>query len=132
MRSMFLIALLVPAFASQASSAQPTDAELADWTAFLRSLSVPVTVELCPALLPGHPDYANIAGNWLTAHEAQIERGREFARAGLPQGHDFDQYHAAMVADFKQKLLAKPESAQMKMCTETLNMLQKGPAAGGA
>ena len=126
MRPFVLALLLIPSFAVQASPDKPTDAELNDWMTFLRSISLPVTTEVCTPLLADKGDYANVAAKWLDAHQAEISRGRDFAKAGLPKDRDFDQYHANMAADFKQKLLTKPEASQLAICTDSLNALQKG------
>lgn len=131
MRPLAFALLLIPSFAVQASPDKPTDAELDDWMTFLRSISLPITTEVCAPLLADQGDYAGVAAKWLDAHQEEISRGRDFAKAGLPKDRDFDQYHANMAADFKQKLLAKPEAAQLAICTDSLNALQKGIAHGG-
>lgn len=125
MRAFVLSLLLTSSFTVQASPDKPTDAELTDWMTFLRSISLPVTTEVCTPLLAGQGDYVGVAAKWLETHHAEISRGREFAKAGLPKDRDFDQYHANMAADFKQKLLAKPEASQRAICTDSLNALQK-------
>ena len=122
--------LLISSFAVQASPDKPTDPELDDWMTFLRSISLPVTTEVCTPLLADQEDYAGVAAKWLETHQAAISRGRDFAKAGLPKDRDFDQYHANMAADFKQKLLAKPEDSQRTICTDSLNALRKGIANG--
>lgn len=131
MRPLVLVLLLTTAFAAQATPDKPTDAELDEWMTFLRSISLPVTTEVCTPLLADQGDYAGIAAKWLAAHQAEIFRGRDFAKAGLPKDRDFDQYHANMAADFKQKLLAKPEASQLAICADSLKALQKGIANGG-
>lgn len=132
MRSLILFLLFIPAVAVQASTAQPTEAELDDWMAFLRSVSLPITSEVCSPLLGDKADYATVAAQWVAAHQPQIDRGREFAKAGSPEGRDFEQYHDSMAADFKVKLLAKPEAAQMTICTESLSALRDGVSGDGA
>ncbi|MCC6757156.1 MAG: hypothetical protein IT474_04225 [Arenimonas sp.] len=124
MRPLLLALLLVPSFVAQASPDKPTDAELNDWMTFLRSISLPVTTEVCTPLLADEGDYSDAATKWLEAHQAEISRGRDFAKAGLPKDRDFDQYHANMAADFKQKLLAKPEASQRAICTDSLNAMK--------
>ncbi|GEM_PF-4531951 len=131
MRLLVLSLLLTSSFAAQASPEKPTDAELNDWMAFLRSISLPVTTDVCAPLLADRGDYAGVAAKWLETHRAEISRGREFAKAGLPKDRDFDQYHANMAADFKQKLLAKPEASQLAICSDSLHALQKGIAGDG-
>lgn len=126
MRTIVLALLLIPSFTLQASPDKPTDAELDDWMTFLRSISLPVTAEVCTPLLATQGDYAAVAAKWLEAHQAEISRGRDFAKAGSPKDRDFDQYHANMAADFKQKLLAKPEASQLAICADSMNALQKG------
>ncbi|GAB3001423.1 hypothetical protein GCM10010960_07040 [Arenimonas maotaiensis] len=125
MRLLALSLLLTSAFAAQASPEKPTDAELNDWMAFLRSISLPIITEVCTPLLADQGDYAGVAAKWLETHHAEIARGRDFTKAGSPKDRDFDQYHANMAADFKQKLLAKPEASQRAICTDSLNALQK-------
>ena len=124
MRPLLLALLLIPSFAAQAAPDKPTDAELNDWMTFLRSISLPVTTEVCTPLLADKGDYAGVASKWLDAHQAEISRGRDFAKTGLPKDRDFDQYHANMAADFKQKLLAKPEASQRAICTDSLNAMK--------
>ncbi len=131
MRTHILPLLLASSFAVQASPEKPTDAELNDWMTFLRSISLPVTTEVCMPLLAAQGDYADVAARWLEAHQTEISRGRDFAKAGSPKDRDFDQYHANMAADFKQKLLAKPEASQLAICTDSMNALQKGIAGNG-
>jgi hypothetical protein len=131
MRSLILALLFVP-LAAPASTAEPTEAELNDWMAFLRSVSLPVTTEICAPLVAGKADYAAAASQWTTVHQSEIDRGREFARAGSPAGRDFEQYHAAMAADFKAKLSAKPESARAAICEDSLKVLKKAAPAAGA
>ena len=132
MRSLVLALVLAPAVAAQASPDKPTDAELGDWMLFLRSVSLPVTKDVCTRLLSGNADYSEAADKWLVAHEAEIARGRELAKAGLPKDRDFDQYHAAMAEDFRQKIVAKPEAAKLSLCTDSLKTLQNGVPGGGA
>lgn len=128
MRLLVLSLLLTSSFAAQASPEKPTDAELNDWMAFLRSISLPVTTDVCAPLLADRGDYAGVAAKWLETHHGEILRGRDFAKASSPEDRDFDQYHANMATDFKQKLLAKPESSQRAICTDSLNALKKGTA----
>ena len=53
MRLLVLSLLLTSSFVAQASPEKPTDAELNDWMTFLRSISLPVTTEVCTPLLAG-------------------------------------------------------------------------------
>jgi hypothetical protein len=114
------------------SGAEPTDAQLEDWTIFLRSISLPVTSEVCGPLLGDAANYAAIAGIWLAANGDQILRGREFAKTGTPEGRDFNQLYADMAADFRKKLLAKPDDVRRALCKESLETLKKSvrPATG--
>lgn len=122
--SQLLFSVLAVSFTASASTDKPTDAELNDWMAYLKSLSLPVTSEVCNPLLADKAAYSEIAQKWLGAHAEEIKRGHDFAVAGSPEGRDFDQYHAAMVTDFKQKLVAKPDDAKLKICNESLEALQ--------
>lgn len=131
MRTLLFIALSASSLLAQASTEQPTDAELGDWMTFLRSVSLPVTTEVCAPLLADKADYPAVATQWMQAHQAEIERGREFARAGMPEGRDFDKEHAAMAADFRAKLMAKPEATRLGMCSDSLNVLSKGLGTEG-
>jgi hypothetical protein len=127
------ILLSILAFTStvSASTSNPTDAELNDWMAYLKSVSLPVTIEVCSPLLAGKASYSEIAKQWLDAHADEIQRGHDFAVAGTPKGRDFDQYYAAMLADFKQTLTAKPDDAKLKVCNESLEALQKSDVRPG-
>ena len=130
--SLLLFPVLAATFTASASTDKPTDAELNDWMAYLKSVSMPVTSEVCSPLLAGKAEYSEIAQRWLDAHAEEIKRGHDFAVAGTPKGRDFDQYYAAMQADFKQKLIAKPDDAKLKICNESLQALQNGVAQPGA
>ena len=114
-----------------ASTDNPTNDELSDWMTYLRSVSLPVTIETCPSVLPENSDYAKIANLWLDSHDEQIKRGHDFAVAGSPKDRDFDQYTAKMLADFKEKFQAKPSDAKLKMCEDSLETLQKVAAKSG-
>ena len=114
-----------------ASTDKPTDSELNDWMTYLRSVSLPVTIETCPSVLPENSDYAQIANLWLEANGEQIKRGHDFAVAGSPKDRHFDQYTAKMLADFKEKFQAKPSDIKLKMCKDSLETLQKGAAKSG-
>ena len=132
-RSIVFLASTLAVFSVHASTSKPTDAELDDWMAFLRSVSLPVTREVCGPLLQGEANYVDVAGRWLESHGEAIRRGREFALAGNHKDRDFGQYHAAMLEDFKQKVLARSDDARLSLCKESLEALQKGlTQPGGA
>ena len=124
-RSILFLTTLLAASTAVASPEKPTDSELNDWTTYLRSVSLPVTMDACPAVLPADAGYADVARRWLESHGEAIKRGHDFAVAGNPKDRDFDQYIAAMLQDFKVKFLAKPAEVKLKLCKESLDALQK-------
>ena len=124
-RSIFVLATLLAASTAVASPEKPTNSELKDWMTYLRSVSLPVTMDACPAVLPADAGYADVARRWLESHGEEIKRGHDFAVAGSPKERDFEQYTTAMLEDFKVKFLAEPAEVRLKMCQESLEALQK-------
>lgn len=108
-----------------ASTDKPTDSELSDWKTYLRSVTLPAAIEICPSFLPEKSDYAQVAHLWLETNGEQIKRGHDFAQAGSPKDRDFDQFTANLLADFKEKFQAKPAEFKMKMCKDSLETMQK-------
>jgi len=117
------------AFSSaNASTDKPTDSELNDWKTYLRSVTLPAAVEICPSILPEKSDYAQFAHLGLEANGEQIKRGHDFAQAGSPKDRDFDQFTANMQADLKEKFQAKSADFKLKMCTDSLEAMKKSAA----
>jgi len=127
-RLSILIAASLAFSSAIASTDKPTDTELNDWKIYLRSVSLPAAIDICPTVLPENSDYAQFAHLWLEANSEQIKRGRDFAIAGSPKDRDFDQFTANMLADFKEKFQAKPADFKLKMCKDSLETMQKSLA----
>lgn len=122
----FFFYFLAATSTASASATKPTDAELNDWMSYLKSVSLTVTSEVCSPLLEAKAGYPEIAQRWLEIHADEIKRGHDFAVAGNPKDRDFDQYTAAMLADFKQKLMAKSNAQKLTICNDSLQALRKG------
>jgi hypothetical protein len=123
-RTLLFLGATLAALTAVASATEPTDAQMQDWRIFLRSISLPATSEVCGPLLGNEANYTEIADRWLATNGDRIQRGRDFAKAGTPEGRDFDRLHADMAADFKKKLLAKPDGAKRAICRESLETLK--------
>lgn len=130
------VAVLSIAFVLSAGPARAADdprlnAAFQDHIAYVATFAMPVLIEKCAAIDPGHlQKAAPLYFRYVNTHQDQIERGRLLTLAELEPGKTLQGYRRDVLASRLGKLDNGTLKEKLKMCERALSVLSGAKLPG--